>query len=110
MEKQPNEISKIFISQPMKDRSEEEIRTEREELILIATQQYGAIEVIPSFFGEEFDASKSKNPAVKYLGKSIEMLAEADIALFGKGWENARGCKMEHDICCSYGIPTHELR
>ena len=50
---------------------------------------------------------KVKNP-VECLSKSIGKLAKADIAYFAKGWENARGCKIEHEIAKQYGIEIME--
>lgn len=42
---------KIFISQPMQGKTNEEIKTERERLIAKARERYGEdIEVIDSFF------------------------------------------------------------
>jgi len=43
-----------------------------------------------------------------YLAKSLEYLAEADIAYFVPGWENARGCKLEHQCAVEYGIDRIE--
>ena len=97
-------MKKLFISQPMKDRTQEEIMTERKELIKKAKEKYGEeIEVLDSYFAN-FNGN-----ALAFLGKSLEVLSKADVALFGKGWENARGCKMEHLACKEYGIETIEL-
>lgn len=46
-----------------------------------------------------------KHRSVWYLAKSLEILAQADLALFMKGWEKARGCKIEHLVAQEYGIP-----
>ena len=48
--------------------------------------------------------SGAKNIPLWYLGVSFEMLAEADAAYFMDGWEDARGCIMEHEACEKYGI------
>ena len=44
------------------------------------------------------------NIPVAYLGKSIGLLATADVAYFGEGWKDARGCKIEHEVAVQYGI------
>ena len=31
------------------------------------------------------------------------------MAVFGNGWDEARGCKIEHLCCVEYGIPTREI-
>ena len=62
------------------------------------------VEVIDSFFK---DAPHDAKP-LWFLGKSIELLSTADVAYFAKGWDNARGCKIEHDCAVAYGINTIE--
>lgn len=96
---------KIFISQPMKDKTNEEIKEERERIINECKSSYGEIEVIESFFE---NAPHDAKP-LWFLGKSFEMLSSADVCVFAKGWENARGCKMEHEACVKYGIETVEM-
>ena len=61
----------------------------------------GNIIILDSRFGEEF----GKKSPLYLLGKSLELLAEADIAIFGSGWEQSRGCRIEHTCCEEYGIP-----
>ena len=39
-----------------------------------------------------------------FLGKSIQLLSEADVAYFAKGWEEARGCRSENACALEYGI------
>ena len=39
-----------------------------------------------------------------FLGKAFELLSTADVAIFGKDWDNYRGCKMEQRACELYGI------
>lgn len=96
---------KIFISQPMKDKTNEEIKEERENIIHYCQKQYGEIEVIDSFFE---DAPHDANP-LWFLGKSLEALSTADIAVFAKGWADARGCRMEHSACVAYGINAVQI-
>ena len=92
---------KVFISQPMKDKTNEEILKEREQLIENAKKRYGDdIEVIDSFFK---DAPYDAKP-LWFLGKSIELLSTADVAYFAKDWETARGCRIEHDCAVEYDI------
>ena len=76
-------MKKLFISQPMKGKSDEDILTERKKAI------------------------KSAKP-LWFLGKSLELLAGADIAYFTKGWQEARGCKIENTCAIEYGIPVIE--
>lgn len=98
-------MKKLFISQPMKDKTDDEILKEREKAIAAAREYLGEdVEVIDSFFK---DAPHDAKP-LWFLGKSIELLSTADVAYFAKGWDNARGCKIEHDCAVAYGINTIE--
>ena len=46
----------------------------------------------------------SLNVSVYCLGRAIIKLSEADIVVFAEGWENARGCRIEHTIAQDYGM------
>lgn len=94
-------MKKLFISQPMKGKSDEDILAERQKAIKSAEAKIGeAVEVIDSFFqGAPVDVKP-----LWYLGKSLELLASADIAYFAKGWQDARGCKIENTCAIEYGI------
>lgn len=96
-------MKKLFISQPMRGHSDEEILKERENLVEKAKQKFNdEVEILDSFF------SDYNGNALGFLGKSIELLSKADVALFGAGWEGARGCRIEHKCCEEYGIETIE--
>ena len=93
---------KIFISQPMRDKTNEEIREERIRAIS-SFDGYGEdIEVIDSFFE---NAPHDAKP-LWYLGESIKKLGEADVAYFCKDWQHYRGCVIEHECAVRYGIKT----
>lgn len=97
---------KIFISQPMKGRDTEEIQKEREEAILALKEKYGEeVEIIDSFVK---DFPKDAN-AAWFLGRSIELLSSADGALFLGDWYEARGCRIERNVCHEYGIDIVKL-
>lgn len=99
---------RIFISQPMDGLTEEEILNQRNEAIKIIknNMEYMGqdIEIIESYF-EDYNPSNGCVP-LKYLSKSLELLADADIALFIGDWENARGCKIEQACAKAYGIKS----
>lgn len=97
---------KVFISQPMRDKTQEEILAERNEAIEIVKEIYGdGVEIIDSYFAD-FEENKYKIVPLAYLAKSIELLSTADVAVFCKGWKVARGCKIEFQCAAEYGIPT----
>ena len=101
-------MKKLFISQPMRGLSDDEILKAREEIKGRAEQVIGEkVELIDSFI-EEYPGEINKSIPVWYLGKSIQFLSQADIAYFGGDWKNARGCKIEHEIADKYGIKIIE--
>lgn len=94
-------MKKLFISQPMKGKTDEEILSERSDAIQAAKDAVGEdVEVIDSFFQ---NAPAEARP-LWFLGKSLELLSTADIAYFAPGWNEARGCKIEHQCAVAYGI------
>ena len=98
-------MKKLFISQSMRDKTDEEILKERELAIKKAEELIKEpVEVIDSFFQ---NAPAEAKP-LWFLGKSIELLSTADISYFASGWENARGCKIEHECAKEYGIQIME--
>lgn len=93
---------KVFISQPMKNKTDEQIEAERKKAVEAIKKEYDGeeVEIIDSFFkGAPHDAKP-----LWFLGKSFELLSTADVAYFVKGWDNYRGCKMEHTAAIEYGI------
>lgn len=101
-------MKKLFISQPMRDKTEEEILKERELAIAEAKDICGEdIEVIDSYFQEE--APEAARRPLWFLGKSILLLSTADIAYFAKGWDKARGCRIENQCAHAYGIEVIEV-
>ena len=98
-------MKKLFISQPMKGKSDEEILKERENAIKSAEKLLGEpVEIIDSFF----QSAPADARPLWFIGKSLELLSTADIAYFAKGWEKARGCKIENTCAIEYGITVLE--
>ena len=98
-------MKRLFISQPMGGKSDDEILAERGDAVRAAKEALGEeVEVIESFFqGAPADARP-----LWFLGKSLELLSTADIAYFAPGWSEARGCRMERACAEAYGIPFIE--
>lgn len=96
-------MKKLFISQPMKDLPPDEILAARKKAIESAERVIGEpVDVLDTYFPE------GMGHPLKYLAKSIEILAEADVAYFAKGWQEARGCRIENECAIQYGILTIE--
>ena len=98
-------MKKLFISQPMKGKTDEEILAVREKAIKTAEKLIGEpVEVIDSFFRS---APVDAKP-LWFLGKSLELLSTADVAYFAPGWNDFRGCKIEHTCAVEYNIDRIE--
>lgn len=96
-------MKKLFISQPMGGKTDEEILAVRKQAIEKASELVGEpVEVIDSFFQSAPVGAKP----LWFLGKSLELLADADVAYFAPGWNNARGCIIERDCAIAYGIES----
>lgn len=93
-------MKKLFISQPMNDKTDEEIKVERAKIVDACIKEYGEIEVIDSFF----ESAPHDVRPLWFLAKSLELLSTADIVFFADGWKDYRGCKIEHECAVQYGI------
>ncbi len=89
---------KIMISQPMRGKTTEQIREERAELVK-RLQDEGK-EVIDTVFE---NAPADEDIAIYMLSQSIRYIGKVDALYFMKGWEKARGCKVEHEVAVEYG-------
>lgn len=89
---------KIMISQPMKGKTNEQIREERIEIVTRLQEE--GIEVVDTVF-EQVPADE--DVAIYMLSQSIRYIGKVDAVYFMKGWEKARGCKIEHEVAVEYG-------
>lgn len=102
-------MKKLFISQPMRGKTDEELLAVRAQAIQSAERVLEEeVEVIDSFFKDAVVPSTVLSRPLWFLGKSIKLLSGADVAYFADGWEDARGCKIEHECAVEYGITTIE--
>ena len=105
--KEIGKMKKLFISQPMQGKGDQEILDERAEAIRKAQQLIGEpVEVLETFYD---DFGPDAKP-LEYLARSIADLSKADVAFFARGWDERRGCKIEHQCAADYGIPTLEYQ
>lgn len=91
---------KVMISQPMKNRTDEDILEERKHIVERFKNMH--IEVVDTFFKEEIP--EYYNAGVYYLGKSIKELSKVDAIFMCDGWREARGCRIERQVAEDYGI------
>ena len=98
-------MKKLFISQPMKGKTDDEILAERSNAIQAAKDSVnGEIEVIDSFFQ---NAPADASP-LWYLGESLKLLATADVAYFAPDGTKPVGAKLKIFAQRNTGIPYIE--
>lgn len=98
--KERSDYMKVMISQPMKGKTEEQIREERKRIVDKFEKMH--IEVVNTLFTEE--APENCNIAVYYLGKSISAMKDIDAIYMCDNWREARGCNIEYQVAREYGI------
>jgi hypothetical protein len=97
---------KIFISQPMRGKTDAEILAERERVIEAAKAKWGDdVEALESFFR----GAPAEAKPLWFLGESLKVMADADAIVLCKGWSEARGCKVEFYAADVYGIPDFSM-
>lgn len=99
---------KAMLSQPMAGKSDAEIIAARERAI--AALEARGYEVVNTLFTDEWyskDAMQERGVVqvpLCFLSKSLENMSLCHAAYFCEGWENARGCKIEHAAAKAYGL------
>lgn len=99
---------KAMLSQPMAGKTDEEIKATREKAIA-ALKEKGYAIVNTLFTDEWYSNEKMEERGVVqiplcFLAESLTNMSLCHAAYFCKGWENARGCRIEHDAAVAYGL------
>ena len=101
-------MMKAMISQPMAGKTDGEIAETREKAkVELEKLSY---EFVNTLFTDEWysdEAMKARGVVqvpLCFLAKSLENMSLCHAAYFCKGWENARGCRIEHDAAVAYGL------
>lgn len=101
-------LKKAMLSQPMAGKTDEEIEITRDEAIKFLESR--GFEIVNTFFTDEWYGKDNMadrgvvNIPICFLAKSIENMSRCNTAYFCRGWEKARGCKIEHDVAKAYGL------
>lgn len=99
-------MKKLFVSVPMKGRTEEEIKAGIQKMKKIAEIYEGEeLELIDSYI--EDNPPKDSKEAVWYLGESLKKLAQADVFIGIDEAYDWNGCYIERDTAQRYGIKTY---
>lgn len=101
-------MKKAMLSQPMAGKTNEEIIATREKAISVLKEK--GYEIVNTLFTDEWyskDAIAERGVVqipLCFLAKSLENMSRCHAAYFCKGWENARGCRIEHEAAVAYGL------
>ena len=101
-------MRKAMLSQPMAGKTEAEIIATREKAI-VALEAKG-FEIVNTLFTDEWYSNQAMQQRgvvqipLCFLAKSLENMSLCHAAYFCKGWENARGCRIEHEAAQAYGL------
>ena len=105
---------KVFISQPMRGKTDEEILGRRAEIVAMLHQAFPTkdIDVIDSFTKDE---SLKEKGSVAMLGHSISLMADADLVIFDWGHSMSidedyhPGMEIEFHVAREYKIPGFNI-
>lgn len=99
---------KAMLSQPMGGKTKKEIEETRNRAI--AELEKRGFEIVNTYFTDEWYSHEAmeKRGVVQiplcFLAKSLENMSLCHTAYFCKGWENARGCRIEHQAAQDYDL------
>jgi hypothetical protein len=101
-------IKKAMLSQPMAGKSDEEIVATREKAIKVLKEK--GYKIVNTLFTDDWYKKEQMEERgvvqipLCFLAKSLESMSLCHAAYFCKGWEKARGCKIEHEAAIAYGL------
>lgn len=97
-----------MISQPMNGLTDVEIVLAREratnDLHMLGYSVVNTLFTDDWYKPEKMEERGVVNIPLCFLAKSLENMSKCQVAYFSKGWENARGCKIEHEVAKAYGL------
>ena len=101
-------MKKLFVSVPMKGRTEEEIKASIQKMKKVAEIYEGEeLELIDSYI--EDNPPKDSKEAVWYLGESLKKLAQADVFIGIDDTWGWNGCCIEMETANRYGIKVYAI-
>ena len=101
-------MKKAMLSQPMAGKTQEEIVATREKAIAALTAK--GYQVVNTLFTDEWYSKEKMTERgvvqipLCFLAKSLENMSLCHAAYFCKGWEQARGCRIEREAAKAYGL------
>lgn len=100
-------MKKLFVSVPMRGRTEEAIKASIAKMKAIAEAYEGEeLELIDSYMPG--NVPENTNQKIWHLGRSIERMAEADVFIGCYNvYERYPGCDIENEVARCYGLKTY---
>lgn len=96
---------KAMISQPMNGLTDEEIEKTREKAKRhLERLGYKVVNTDVWYSDSAMKDSGVENIPLCFLAKSLENMSLCDVVYFCDGWEDARGCRIEHETAEAYGL------
>ena len=96
-------MNTVFISLPMNGYSMENIEQRKQQIIEKLGPEFVDIAAVSQMYPGY--TNSSTNTALNWLGNSIMQMSNANYVYFAPGWENARGCRIEHECAVQYDMP-----
>lgn len=93
-------MMKAFISQPMKGLTQTQITANRKAVVKKLNDAGYSIPPLLDLDTEQ--ALDQESRSLKYLASSLNQIADCDFVVFMKGYNTARGCKLEFKAVKAY--------
>ena len=92
---------KIFISQPITGKSTAEIFATRKNITTKLKAKYPDAIIINSIILGGNDTND-----IKYLGITLNLMAEADLVVMASNRSTSKGCQVEQYVATLYNVPV----
>lgn len=101
-----NKKMRVMISQPMRGLTADDIaETKAQAVKKIEDMGYT---VVNSLFDEDYvseeDLECVQHKSLFFLAQALEAMSMCDAVYFCKGWQDTRGCQIEHKAAEAYGL------
>ena len=97
-----NKDKRIYVSIPSSENEEES--KERAKRAIAKFKAQGYVKVLTSM--DTLDLCYSENREKEWIGRRIENILMADVAVFANGWYEDKKCLLEKDACQRFEVET----
>lgn len=102
-------IKYAMISQPMQNKTKEQIIEERSKVTSqLNNMGYVVLDTVFEYISQEAQEANVLSAPLFYLGKALEAMSLCDLVVFMPEWEDARGCRVELRAALEYEIQIAE--